>query len=115
MRRGMQDSPAPAANTPATGGPRTVSGHSDERGGMDLQAVAQRLESKEKLRVRYRLHTRGPDGSATCQVRVDRLLDVDCDRQTLYVSFEDDSVRWVQADEAIEVVEDDQPEEDQPA
>ena len=73
---------------------------------MDLESIAQRLDSNEKLRIKYRIPVRANDGATTWEERVDKLLDVDTTRQMFYVAFEGDSVIWVKLDEAIEVTQD---------
>jgi len=74
---------------------------------MDLDSIAQRLDSNEKLKVRYRVQTRTEDGCTAWHERVDKLLDVDADQRKLYVSYQDDSVIWVSQDEALEIQPDD--------
>lgn len=74
---------------------------------MDLESVARRLDANEKLKVKYRASTSDADGAVVWRVRVDRLLDVDTDRKMLYVAFENNSVIWVKADEAVEIQPDD--------
>lgn len=73
---------------------------------MDLESIAQRLDSNEKLRIKYRLPVRGNDGATTWEERVDKLLDVDVGRRMFYVALEGDSVIWVKLEEAIEITED---------
>ncbi|MCC6483301.1 MAG: hypothetical protein IT209_00515 [Armatimonadetes bacterium] len=74
---------------------------------MDLQTVSQRLDANEKLKVKYRVPIRAEDGSVSMQERVDKLLDVDLERQMLFVAFEGNSVMWVQVAEALDVWLDD--------
>ncbi len=74
---------------------------------MEIESIAQRLDSNEKLKVKYRLPVKGEDGSVVWQERSDKLLDVDIERKMLYVAFQGNSVIWVKAEEVVAVLEDD--------
>ena len=75
---------------------------------MDLVEIGERLDADEQLKLRYRCFTKTANGEPHGNVvRVDKLLDVEPERGTLFVSFADSDVIWVRVEEAIEVLPDD--------
>lgn len=74
---------------------------------VDLADIAARLDAEERLKVRYKLPERGSYGGGETRLeRVGKLLDVEEDSRRLFVSQEN-SVIWIKAEEAIEVLPDD--------
>ena len=69
---------------------------------MDLSDIAARLDSDEKLNIKYRFPIRTAEGLVDFETRVGKLLDVAEDAKLLYVSHKDDVI-WVKADEVIDV------------
>ena len=75
---------------------------------MDLFEIAERLDADEKLKLKYRWIVKSGDGPPHREtVRFDKLLDVEPERGSLFVSFGDGDVIWVSAQEALEVMPDD--------
>lgn len=77
-------------------------GHLLEDCFVDLSDIAARLDSDEKLTLKYRVPVRSANGDVDYEVRTGRVLDVAEAAQLLYVSHEDEVI-WVKLDEAIEV------------
>lgn len=74
---------------------------------VDLADLVARLDSEEKLKVKYRFPKRSRDGKeVTWTERCGKLLDVEEEGRLLYVS-QDSGVVWIKTDEAIEVLADD--------
>ncbi len=69
---------------------------------VDLDDVAARLESDEKLKLTYRFPVSSADGHVEYETRTGRLLDVAEEAKLLYVSYEGEVI-WVKLEEALSV------------
>ena len=75
---------------------------------MDLVEIAERLDAEEQLKLKYRCFVKTGDGQQRKEtVRIDKLLDVEPEKGTLFVSFADRDVIYVHVQEAIETLPDD--------
>ena len=70
---------------------------------MNLVEIAERLDAEEQLKLRYRTPTSIGGRSV---IREDKLLDVEPERDTLFVLFQGEAI-WIRKDEAIETLPDD--------
>ena len=70
---------------------------------VDLLRIAERLDSDERLRLKYRFPVRAADGQVDYEVREGRLLDVAEEAKLLYVSHNGEVI-WVKVEEVIEIV-----------
>ena len=70
---------------------------------MDLVEIAERLDAEEQLKLRYITSAKAYGASV---VREDKLLDVEPERDTLFVLFRGEPI-WIRKDEAIEILPDD--------
>lgn len=72
---------------------------------LNIADLALRLDADEKLKVRYKFPKK-TDSGVTYVERCGKLLDVELEKECLFVS-QDDAVVWVKLTEAIEVMQDD--------
>ena len=72
---------------------------------VDLFRIAERLDSDEKLRLKYRFPVRAADGQVDYEVREGKLLDVSEEAKMLYV-LHNGEVIWVKLEEVIDIVAD---------
>ena len=72
---------------------------------VDLSDVAARLDSDEKLQVKYRFPVRSADGQVEYETRTGKLLDVAEEARLLYVSHEGE-ILWIREREVVEVTQD---------
>lgn len=71
---------------------------------LNLADIAEKLDSEEKLMLKYRFPVRSTGGGVEYETRVGKLLDVAEEAQLVYVSHEG-SIIWVKLDEVIEIEE----------
>ncbi|HEY3298377.1 MAG TPA: hypothetical protein VGK34_06945 [Armatimonadota bacterium] len=80
---------------------------------MKASSAAQRLESGEALKIKYRYPQAVPedapskDDASRYGVRTDRLVDVSAELDRFYVKFRGKKPIWLEADEVIEITPDD--------
>jgi hypothetical protein len=72
---------------------------------VNLDRIAERLDSDERFRLKYRFPVRAADGQVDFEVREGKLLDVAEEAKLLYVSHKGEVI-WVKLEEAIEIVAD---------
>ena len=73
---------------------------------MDLVKIAERLDAEEQLKLKYKTPVAIGGSWQSPIVRMDKLLDVEPERDTLFVSFRGEAI-WIRIDEALEVLPDD--------